>query len=91
MLTKSNLRNKDLFGLCILGHSSLWEAKARTWRQEVKQRTQKNTAYLIPSHDLLGLLSCITQDYLPRGGTIHSELGLPTFIINQENALQICL
>lgn len=46
---------------------------------------------LIPSYDLLSLLSCIILDYLPRGGTIYSELGLPTFIINQKNALQIYL
>jgi hypothetical protein len=28
---------------------------------------------------------------LPRGGTIHIELGLLTSITHQENALQICL
>jgi hypothetical protein len=40
---------------------------------------------------LFNLLSYTSQDYLPRVGTIPSELGPLTSIINQENALQTFL
>lgn len=34
---------------------------------------------------LLSLLSHTIQDYVPRGGTAHSELGSPMSITNQNN------
>lgn len=43
-------------------------------------------------HSSLYFLPIAAQDYLPWGGTTHSELGPPTsLIINQEDALHICL
>lgn len=36
---------------------------------------------------LLSLLSYKTQDYQPRGGTVHNGLGPPILIINKKNAL----
>lgn len=38
-------------------------------------------------HALLRLLAHITQDYLPRGSTIPSEVSPRISIINQENAI----
>lgn len=37
----------------------------------------------------LGLLSYTTQDHVPSGDTSPSGLGLPTSMINQENALTL--
>lgn len=45
--------------------SSLMEMKGGTWRQELKQKAERNTS-LACSLDLLSLLSYLTQDHHPR-------------------------
>ena len=70
---------------CLTGHTpSLKEAReeieAGSWRQELKQRTRRNTASWLAPHGLLSLLS-YTQDYYPRSGTTHSGLGSITSIL----------
>lgn len=42
---------------------------------------------LLLTHDLLNLLSNRIQNHQPRAGTTHNNMGLPTSITNQENAL----
>lgn len=50
-------------------------------RAGTKQRALRNSVYwLVP----LGLLSLLSQEHLSRDGTISSDLGPPTSIINQE-------
>ena len=61
----------------IPGHSALREAKAGTWRQELKQRLRKNTADRLAPHGLLSLLSYIARDHMLRGDSTLSELSLP--------------
>lgn len=39
---------------------------------------------------LLSLLSCISRDHLPRGGTAQSALGPLTSFSNQQNVPQAC-
>jgi hypothetical protein len=39
-------------------------------------------------HDLLSLFSYTTQEYLPKGGITHVDVGPSTSVINQENAPQ---
>ena len=58
------------------------EAKAGTqpgtWRQEVKQRSYRNTtAGLLLMAGLLSLLSYTTQDHLPRGNITQGGLDYP--------------
>lgn len=57
--------------------------KAGTWKLDRKQRPWRNGAYWLIPH---GLFSYITQDYLPRGGTAHCELGAPPSITLPENS-----
>lgn len=59
-------------------------------RQELKERSWRNTNYWLALHALLSLLSQTTQNHLFRGGA-HNGLSAPTSVINQENALQIYL
>ena len=66
-------------------HSGTEEVRLGAWRQELKQKPWRNTAHWLALNGLLPILSYVTQDHLPRIGTNHSELGLPTSIINQEN------
>lgn len=54
-------------------------------------RPKGNTAYWISAYDLLSLLSHLAQTHLPMGSTIHSELACASSVINEENALQLCL
>lgn len=46
---------------------------------------------LASPHDLLGLLSYTTQNYLPRSGTGNRGIGPSTSITNQKNVPEICL
>jgi hypothetical protein len=65
--------------------------RAGTWRQELMQRPWRDVTYWLASSVLLNLLSSRTQDYQPRDGTTHNGMGLPTLIMNLENALQLDL
>lgn len=60
----------------ISGHSSLREAKAGTWRWELKQ---KITSYWSALPDLPSLLSSVPQDRLHRASTTHIGLGPSTY------------
>ena len=41
--------------------------------------------------DFINLFPYIAQDHLPRDDILYSGQSLPTSIINEENALQVCL
>ena len=60
--------------------------RAESWRQDLIQRGWRSAAYWLALHGLLGLLSYRTQDHQTRIGTVHSVLGPPASIINEENA-----
>ena len=94
-MTKNNVQEWVYFTylLFIYLHSTLhfqvivynWEVRARTWSHEQRQKPWRDAVYWLAPHSLLSLLSCRTQDHLPRGGPTHSELGSPTSTIDQEN------
>lgn len=52
------------------------------------QRPQMNSAYQLACHGLLSLLLYTIQDHVIGDGTIHSSLGSPIQVINQENGAQ---
>lgn len=56
----------------------------------MRQRPGMDAAYCLAHHTLLNLLSFSTQERHPKDGTIHNELGPPTSITDQENALETC-
>lgn len=56
----------------------------RKARQELKQKACRNAANWLAPPGFLSQLSHKPHDHC------HSELGPPTSIINQENALQTC-
>lgn len=75
-------------GLFHTAYSPSWrEARAGTWRQKM-QRPQMNSAYQLACHGLLSLLLYTIQDHVIGDGTIHSSLGSPIQVINQENGAQ---
>lgn len=86
LMTKNNLGNQEvLLGLQTPPHSpTLREIRswnqAGTWRQELKQRPQRNDDYWFAQ-----LLSYRPQDKLPKVGTNHRELGPLSSINIQEN------
>lgn len=55
-----------------------------TWKEKLKQGTQRNDSYWLAPPCLLSLHSYSTG-LLVRGHTEHAELGPPTSILNQEN------
>lgn len=55
--------------------TSLWEDKAGTWRQKLKQRPWRSAAYWLANHDLHSLLSLYKQHHQLKGSIIHSGLG----------------
>lgn len=73
--TKSNLGMKGLFHLTILYYSpslrEVWSGASRagTVRWELVQRLWQSAAYWFAPCGLLCLLSYVTQDHPPRGGT----------------------
>lgn len=71
---KSILRKNVYFGVQLLGHIPLL--------MEVRGRNRSiNRGVLLRAPcGLLNLLSCMTKDHLPRGGTIHNRLG-PTVTV----------
>ena len=60
------------------------ELKARTWRQELMQRSRRGAAYGLALHGLLSLLSYRTQDHQPRAGTTHNGLDPLPYIISKK-------
>lgn len=60
--------------------------KAQNWKQELNQKLNGYCSLSLPSC-FLSFCSYNTQYYLPRNDTIHSDLGPPTSIINQEITL----
>lgn len=92
-MTKSNLVEKSLFQLTIIGSHSITEGSwGRDLRLELKQKPWWDTTYWLVPHGLFSLTSYTTQD-LGQAYVCHhsSELGPPISIINPENALQTCL
>ena len=81
---------KGFIWLIPLHHSPLVEEEksreelkqAGTWRQELMQRSWRNTVYWLIQHGLLSLLSYRTQDHQLRGGITSNGLGPPTSIMN---------
>ena len=69
------------------GTQTRQEPGGRSW---CRQRPWKGTLYWLAPHGLLSLFSYGTQDQLPTGGTIHSELSPSTSLINQEKAQRSC-
>lgn len=63
----------------------LWEGRAETWRPKLKQKPYRNSAHQFASLGYLSLLSYSFQGNQLRNGNVHSGLGLPTSIINQES------
>lgn len=91
-MTKSTWGGKGLSQLPYPDHSSSGsEINARTWRHELEQTSRRSAAYRFAPLVLLSLLSCTTQDHLPRDGAAHSGMDTPTSTTNQENATQTCL
>jgi hypothetical protein len=56
--------------------------RAGTWRQELMQRPWRDVTYRLASPGLLSLLFYRTQDYQPRDGPTHNELGPPLLMTN---------
>ena len=83
-LTKATGEKK----LCV--SSQLYKTGIQSWNLEVgtEGETWQSAACCLVPHGLLILFLYSTQDYKPRDGAAHSELGLPTSLINQENAPQ---
>lgn len=63
------------------------ELKADTWRQEQKQKPQRNAACWLAPPGLLSLLSNTTEDHLPRDGSFYIRLGLSVSIFNQKKKM----
>lgn len=82
---KASWGGKGLFDFRVPVHP--WK---KPQAQELRQRPCWDSLYWLSFHDLVSLLFDTIQDHLPRGGTVHRELGLPTSIPNQENAPQPC-
>lgn len=83
----------SLFHFRIPGPSALREAKAGPQDRNLVAGTEAETSWEAQRNitDQLNprfamLLSCATQDYLPRGGAAHRGLGPSESVINQENA-----
>jgi hypothetical protein len=66
------------------------ELKAGAWRQKLKQN-HRGTLFTGLFSVACSLLSCNTQDHLPKVGTPHSGLSPPTLATYQESAPQTCL
>jgi hypothetical protein len=60
--------------------------KGTQGRNSRKNLEVGNEAETMGESLLTSMLSYRTQNHLPRGGTTHCGLGLPTSIIHQENA-----
>lgn len=92
-MSKATLeRGNGLFQAMVYSAPSR-EAKAGSQGKNLEAGTaaertdhQRNGARSFDPHGLVSMLSYITQDNLPQGGTADSGLGPPTSKINQENA-----
>ena len=47
--------------------------RARSWRQELKQKPWRGATYWLALYGLLSLLSYSTENYQPRGGTSYKN------------------
>lgn len=81
-MTKSILcERKGFFWLMVAAYhegKSGKELKVGVWRQELKQRPWKSAAFSLALCILFSVLSCSTEDHLPRGDTAHNGLDPPT-------------
>lgn len=83
-MTKSQCGGNSLFGQL----QSFTDRSQDSNLGGAKEEAMAEDAYwLTPSAQAV---SYATQDYLPRDGSSHSELGLPTSINTKENASQSC-
>lgn len=84
-MTKSHLERKTFILACALYsiiQRSQAGTKAGTWRQELMWRLWRNTAYRLPTCDLLNMLYYSILDHQPKGSSAHSELG-PSHVNHQ--------
>lgn len=91
-MIKRNLGRKGIISsytssltLCHSGKSKQ-EWKVRSQRKELKQKPWRTVAFWLIFHGLLNLLFYDIQDYLPRGGITHSDMGFSTLTSNQEKS-----
>lgn len=70
-------------------HSILSGSQGRNLGSETEAETVE-LCLLAALHGLLSVFSYTIQDRLPKRGTTHSELCLPTIIVIEENALKVC-
>lgn len=67
------------------------ELKEGAWWQELRWGPRGNTAYWLPFHGLLALLTSTTLRHLLRDGNSRSGRDSFTSIVNQENASHMCI
>lgn len=85
-MTKSNFGRREFIWLTQADHGiSEWSLRTQgTWREPGGRNWSRNHGGMLPM-GLLNLLTYTTQNHLPWRGTTHSDRGLPTSVINQEN------
>lgn len=66
----------------IKGLKPRWKLKGGAEAKTMGERT----AYWLVPHGSFCLLFHTTQDHLLKSGTVHRKLGLPTWVIDQEDA-----
>lgn len=86
-MIKSSLARKGFVWLtfpdhCITErHGVRNSSRAGTWRQELMQRPQRNTAYWLAVPGLLASHFYRAGDHLPRGNSTHNRLGPSASVI----------
>lgn len=78
---KTTWERKPLFGSQAMRYHCAKPGQSSRLEQEHVQ----NIDFWLAPHGLPSLLSYVTQDHLPKGGSTHSGLNPPTSIINEEN------
>lgn len=82
---KSNLGGNGLFGLHIPSYSPLREAKAGTWSRTEAEALEDTAYWLAPMASQPAFLLNLGPP--TQKCHVHSELGPPSSIVNQENAM----